>query len=163
FNQRTEDAFGNAEAAFAKAIALDVAFAPAHEGLALVCGQRSVYWRNDGLRPDAVTEGKKELERARAAAMRALELDSTRVDARAALDEGRLAEAERECQTALSLGANSSTVHQWHGVILNRQGRLKAALDEFATAVRLDPLATVHLYMYGHALKQVDRFEEAQA
>jgi serine/threonine-protein kinase len=86
---------------------------------------------------------------ARAAAMRAVELDSALSETHDAL--AVIAEdynydwrtAEKEFRRAIELNPNDATAHQWYGMCLAYQGRFQEALAESDRARALDPLSPI--------------------
>ena len=162
WNLRNETGFTRAEAAFAKALEIDPLFAEAHSGLAGVCVIRATYRQMDQSGVIITTD----TERARREASRAIELDPGLAEAYAALGFGLMldrewTESERQFQKALALNPQSGITRVWHGLYLLTLGRLEAALEEYALAVKIDPLAFINLHMYVHALISARRFELA--
>jgi len=89
------------------------------------------------------------LPRARDAALKALQLDPSLAEARAAL--GMVAchydydwpTAEREYKKAFELNPNYASAHQYYALGLMAHGRFTEAEGQLATARRLDPLALI--------------------
>jgi DNA-binding winged helix-turn-helix (wHTH) protein len=105
--------------------------------------------------------------RARSAARRALELDSTLSEAHAALGyaimyyDWDFAGAEVEYRQALDLNPNLALAHQWYAYLLTAMERPAAEAErEIASAKRLDPLSVAihidHAYIH-HYYQQNDR------
>ena len=97
--------------------------------------------------------------RARAAALKALELDNTLADPHAALGmviydyDWDYPAAEREFQRALELNPHCANAHHWYGFLLLTMGRLDEAMAAIKRARQLDPLAprinaNVGLFLY---------------
>lgn len=86
--------------------------------------------------------------KARAAAQRALELDSTLAEPHATLGFVKLyydwdwAGAEREFHRALALNPSYATAHEWYGLYLAAMGRFDEAREHEHRAQMLDPLST---------------------
>jgi tetratricopeptide (TPR) repeat protein len=83
--------------------------------------------------------------KARAAAEKALEIDSSLAEAHAVLGDVHLntwewAAAERELKRALELDQNSGPTHRMYWIYLANVGRQDEALKEIQTVLRLDPL-----------------------
>ena len=162
WNQRNDEAFKRAEAAFTKAIELDPKYAEAHSGLAGVCVIRELYHQIDGFNSNADDRA-----RAWSEATRAIELDPGLAEPHAVLgyawqlQHGHLQEAEDEFQKALLLNPNDPVVRDWHGVTLSGQGRIDAALQEYAKAAELDPLWFINLQTYAWDLALAQRFDDA--
>jgi len=124
---------------FNKALDADPTFAPAYSGLGdayVQLGYGSL------LRPDDA------FPKARAAAQRALELDSTLAEPHATLGYVKLyyewdwPGAEREFRRAIALEPGYATAHEWYGVYLAAMGRFDEAIAEERRAEALDPLST---------------------
>ena len=136
--RRTEAAFREALGRFEEATARDPGYAPAWVGIADCHNMLGNY----GILPPREVHGP-----ARAAALRALELDPASAEAHRALAlmhwnfEFDWPAAEAEYRRAAELDPNSSLVHYWHGVCLGIQGRFEESFRELARARELDPLA----------------------
>lgn len=126
---------------FEQAIALDPGYALAYTGLA------DAYWTLHFLGQASDVEDLP--ARARAAALKALALDSTLAEAHTSLGEIKeiydldFAAAEGEYKRALTLNPNYAVGHQRYGFLLTRMGRLDEAVTEFNRALALDPLSLV--------------------
>jgi serine/threonine-protein kinase len=140
WNQRTEASLPEAVAWFEQATARDSGFARAWAGLAdatlLLPSYASV--------SPTVT-----WPRARAAAGRALTLDSTLADAWTSLAYGTMlyewdwARAEDLFRRAIAADSNYATAHHWYADYLTGRGRLNEALREMRRAHELDPLSRI--------------------
>jgi tetratricopeptide (TPR) repeat protein len=107
------------------------------------------------------------MEKARAAATKALELDENLSDAHASLAfvnasyDWNWDVAEREYQAALVLNPNDATAHQWYSQLLCILGKWDQAISEAKAAQSLDPLSPIvqenlaRPYYYSH------RYDEA--
>jgi serine/threonine-protein kinase len=144
-------AAGEAAKRFEEAIARDTNFARAYAGLAVAY---SLVWDlgDRSLPRDTV------YARARAAARRALALDSTLSEAHTAL--GRLLDAADwnwraagvEFGRALALDSTDAAARQWYVMHLLGIGRTADAVTEASTALRLDPLTPLTINALGLAL-----------
>jgi TolB-like protein/tetratricopeptide (TPR) repeat protein len=106
--------------------------------------------------------------KARAAAMKALEIDDTLGEAHAALAEVEVSEwnwpaAERGFKRALELNPNYPTAHHWYAEYLSRFGRHDEAVREIKRAQELDPLSIPISMIAGHVLMMARRYDEAIA
>ncbi|MFL5619813.1 MAG: BTAD domain-containing putative transcriptional regulator [Gemmatimonadaceae bacterium] len=124
---------------FNKALDADPTFALAYAGLGdayVQLGYGSL------LRPDDA------FPKARAAAERALQLDSTLAEPHATLGYVKLyyewnwSGAEREFRRALALDPAYATGHEWYGLYLAAMGRVDESIAEERRAQELDPLST---------------------
>jgi TolB-like protein/Tfp pilus assembly protein PilF len=156
--KRTQDALPKAEQHFVRALALDPNFADAHAGLAATLLVLPLYVDTEvaAVRP-----------RARAAAERAVELDSALADGWAALAYVRMsydhdwAGAESAFKKAERLNPNDANTQLWFGDFESGRGNTAAGVRHYARGVQLDPLsAPLHLSLgWGHSWTK--RFEEA--
>ncbi len=109
------------------------------------------------------------MPKAKAMALKAVELDDSLAEAHAALAtvaylyEWQWAEAEKELKRALELDPNSTSVHTQYAYFLIALGRLDEALKQAEIAQRLDPLSLSNNLNYGRALYFARRFDEAIA
>lgn len=149
WNKRTPEALQKSARYFEAAIAANPTYAPAHAGLAdslFILGIYGVHWPHDVY------------PRARAAALRAVELDDTLSEAHAAIARIHLAydwdwgRAEREFQRALELDPVSGWLHHWFAWLLIAQSRKPEAIAELRRAVELDPLYPPILARSGQVL-----------
>jgi len=140
WNRRSRDGILRATEAFEEAVKLDPSYAAAWAGLA------DAYQ----LLPDyADLPARQGLSRAKAAALRAIGLDSTLASAHTALgavlddyDRDR-AGSEREYRTAIQLNPGYATARQWLAIHLADDARFPDAIDEIERARRLDPLSPI--------------------
>lgn len=152
---------GNIERAaayFSKAIALDGSYAPVYVGLA----DCYVSQADLGNLPPSEVYG-----RARAATLRALEIDNGLAEAHASLAVIRAdydwdwKGAGTEFQRALELDPKQVNAHQWHAVFLAKLGRFKEAFSEIEIAKELDPLSLPVATSAGSILRYARRYDEA--
>jgi serine/threonine-protein kinase len=129
--------------AYRAAIELDPAYAPAHAGLAVACCMQAAF--RVAIPAQAYSE-------ARAAALRALAMDDSCVDAQVALgtvlffSEWNWAGAEKSLKRALQLNPNHSEAYLLYGQLLEALGRLEEGLDMKLRALERDPFSPlVHL------------------
>jgi TolB-like protein len=140
WNSRTEDGLRKAIDYFQSAIDLDRHYALAYVGLADCYNSLS----NFGIvRPN---EG---CPKAKAAAIRALELDEGLAEAHASLAHISMrydydwATTEREYLRALELSPNYAMAHHWYSVFLSAMERHADAVAESRRALQLDPLSLI--------------------
>jgi serine/threonine-protein kinase len=143
---------------FQEAISLDPAYALAHAGLADAF--RSLALGSE--MPPTAT-----LEKSKAAAKKALELDESLSEAHTALGmtifwgDWKWAEAESEFKRALELSPNSANAHLFYSHLLSNLGRHEEALAEIRTARELDPLFPFAGALEGQSLSNAGRNDEA--
>jgi TolB-like protein/DNA-binding winged helix-turn-helix (wHTH) protein/Tfp pilus assembly protein PilF len=142
WNKRTADGLKAAVAYFDQAIESDPNYARAYAGLAdsyALMGD----WQYGVLAP------KEALPRAEAAAMKALELDSTLGEAHVSLAftldgfDWDWGSADREFKRALELSPGYATAHHWYAWHLALVGRNAEAIAEMKRAQKLDPLSLI--------------------
>jgi TolB-like protein/DNA-binding winged helix-turn-helix (wHTH) protein/predicted Zn-dependent protease len=138
WNRRTAAGLREAVADFERALGKDPLSADAYAGLADAYGLLSLY---DDIPPRQV------FPRAKAAALKALELEPNRGDAYTSLAyiahrfEWDWIAAEHAYRRALELNPSYATAHHWYAEFLMVRGRLDEARTELETAQRLDPLS----------------------
>lgn len=159
WNRRTTDDLVKAEEYYQRATAADPTYAPAFAGLAKVYALMPEV----GAAPYAGN-----LEKSRAAAERALELDEGLAEAHATLGFVALISGPKwkrsdlEFRRALALDPNDSTTHQWLAFYLLFADRGEEALAEIGLARQLDPLSAVINGSEGHILYATRHFAEAR-
>jgi TolB-like protein/Flp pilus assembly protein TadD/predicted Ser/Thr protein kinase len=139
WDKRTPDGFRRAIEYFQQSIGLDPNYALAHVGIADCYGLFPEY---------AVLPPKSAFPKARAAAMRALEIDDALAEAHASLANIKIfdldfAGAESEFKRAIELNPNYATAHHWYGEHLAVMGRFDEAIAEAKRAQQLDPLSLI--------------------
>ena len=142
WNKRTADGLRVALAYFDQAIDEDPKYAQAYSGLAdtyALLGD----WQYAAMTP------KEALPKAKAAAIQALDLDSSLGEAHNSLAfcldgfDWDFASAEREFQRAIELSPGYATAHHWYAWHLSLLGRYDQAIAEMKKAQNLDPLSLV--------------------
>lgn len=140
WNKRTPEGFQEAIGYFQQATAKDPSYARAYAGLADVYALIGGY---SGAPPAEFAL------QARAAALRALQLDDRLPEAHAALalivqnHDYDWQTAEKEFKRAIELNPNYATGHHWYAEHLAWQGRFDEALRESERARQLDPLSLI--------------------
>jgi eukaryotic-like serine/threonine-protein kinase len=156
----TESGFRTAIGYFTKAIDDDPLYAAAYAGLSNSYVSLGYYAANA---PQEV------FPKARAAALKALELDSTLADAHGVLalemfyGEWDFAGAGREFTRALALDPTSARIHWQHGMYLTALNRPAPAIAEVERAQELDPLAVSIQAASARSYYNARRYEEAIA
>jgi TolB-like protein/DNA-binding winged helix-turn-helix (wHTH) protein/Tfp pilus assembly protein PilF len=142
WNKRTGEGLKVALAYFNQAIDEDPNYAQAYSGLAdtyAVLGD----WQY------AVMSTKEALPKAKAAAVKAVELDSSLSEAHTSLGYSLRAfdwdfdSAGKEFRRAIELNPSYATAHHWNAMNLGLLGRPKEALAEMRKAENLDPLSLI--------------------
>jgi len=159
WNKRTAHDFTTAIQYFQQAIDKDPGFALAYTGLA------DTYVLLSGF---GAASPKDSLPKAKAAAQKALELDSSLGEAHAALAQAlfayefKFAEANREFRRAIELNPNYATAHHWYAESgLTPLGRFDEAIVEIKRALELDPLSLIINADVGTVLFNARRFDDS--
>ena len=136
WSKRTAESTRKAIDYFEQAIEKDPNFALAYSGLA------DAY-----VLPAAGMIPRDAMPKAKAAALRALELDDSLAEAHTSLArvlqvyDWNWAEAEKEYKRAMELDPRYPLAHQWYGGFLERTGRQEESISQRKTAIELDPLS----------------------
>jgi TolB-like protein/DNA-binding winged helix-turn-helix (wHTH) protein/Tfp pilus assembly protein PilF len=142
WNKRTADGLKAALAYFNQAIEEDPKYAQAYSGLAdtyALLGD----WQY------AVMTPKEAFPKAKAAAIKALELDNTLSEAHTSLAfsldlfDWNWEAAEKEFRRAIELNPGYATAHHWYAWHLSGMGRNSEAIAEMRKAENLDPLSLI--------------------
>jgi len=159
WNKRSPESFKKCIQYFQEAIDRDPSYALAYAGLADSYSVMSGF----GVLPPRET-----LPRAKAAALKALELDDTLAEAHTTL-AGVLAAydldwpaAEREFRRALQLNPRYASAHHWYALrYLAPMGRLDEAIAEMKRAQELDPLSPIISTNLGMAYYYARQYDQA--
>lgn len=156
WDKRTPEALMKSIEYFNQAIEKDPSFALAYAGLA-----------DSYVVPSSRIPPREAMPKAKAAAMRALELDETLAEAHASL--GRVlasydwdwTSAEKEYKRAIELNPRYAVAHQWYGGYLAVTGRSNEALAERKRAQELDPLSLIINAELGMAFYYARDYDQA--
>ena len=160
WNKRTEEGFYKSLVFYEQAIRIDPNYAPAYSGMAdvyIMMGSHGVVRAIDVL------------AKAKAAALRALEIDPLLAEAHASL--GSIASeyewdwhaAEHHFRRAIELTPSYPTAHHWYGyTYLAAMGRLDEALAAMKQAHHLDPLSLIIRTCRGTLLDMKREHERAR-
>jgi TolB-like protein/tetratricopeptide (TPR) repeat protein len=161
WNKRTNDGIRRGLEYFQQAIEEDPGFALAHAGVA------DSYAVGGGIFLELPPRQSR--PRARAAAMKAIELDESLAEAHTTLAdclfyydwdwEG----AEREFKRAIELNPNYATAYQWYSEFLGAALRHDEAIAMARRAQEIDPLSLIITVSLGRALWVAGRHDEAIA
>jgi len=158
WNKRTGDSLKRAVEFYNQAIEKDPGFALAYSGLA----ESYVLFSNYD-----VASPKDSMPQAKAAALRALELDESLAGAHTALGwyltqyEYDQVGAERELKRALELNPKYATAHQWYAQHLAELKRFDEAQVEIKRALESDPLSPVVSFNVGWQLILAGHYDDA--
>jgi TolB-like protein/DNA-binding winged helix-turn-helix (wHTH) protein/Flp pilus assembly protein TadD len=165
--RRTEVTLKQALGYFQKAIASDPGYAPAYSGLADSYSSLGASSVIGGLPP------RQAMPEAKAAALKALQIDATLAEGHASLAQVHLlydwdfAACDREFRRALELDPNYTLAHHWYSHCLLPLGRIEESLAESKRALELEPLQPVvgsHLawhYLYTrHYDQAIEQFRK---
>ena len=140
WNKRTEESLRRGIGFFREAIESDPAFASAYAGLA---DSYVTLATNVPLPPHEA------MPKAKAAAMKAIEIDETLAEAWASLGAVRWwfdwdwEGAEEAYVRATELNPNYATAHDGYAMLLSARGRFGEAIDQITKASDLDPLSLI--------------------
>jgi serine/threonine protein kinase/Tfp pilus assembly protein PilF len=158
-NQSTMDGLNKSIEYFQQAIAKDPGYAMAYVGLA-----DSYNWLAGALN---YLSPRETIPKAKAAAMKALELDNTLGEAHAALGfaewfyDWDWPSAEREFKAAIELNPNSAISHYRYSECLLTRSQFDEGISEIKRAQELDPVSTQTMGGLGHAYLVMQRYDEA--
>jgi tetratricopeptide (TPR) repeat protein len=157
WNKYTKEGLEKAFEYFRAAIDIDPLYAPAYAGLA------DSYFRLSS----QFVSPRLTLPKAKAAALRALEIDSALPEAHAMLGmvlmryDWDWQGAESEFKKALSLNPSYSAAQQRYGIYLLSSGRFEEALHHIRLAQELDPLSLEIVGTWGACLWAMRRYDDA--
>jgi TolB-like protein/DNA-binding winged helix-turn-helix (wHTH) protein/lipoprotein NlpI len=140
WSKRTVPDFHSAVDYFQRAITREPRYAAAYAGIANTYALVGGY---------SLTAQGPFIDKARAAANRALEIDPNLADAHVALAviaqnyDWDWRKAEAEYKRAIELDPNHATAHHWYAEFLSFHGRFEEAFAEIARAEQLDPLSLI--------------------
>ena len=158
WNKWTEEGLKKSIEYFEQAIQKDPNYAQAWAGLSDTYQLLGIF----GFWPPEVAAPK-----AKAAALKALELDETLSDAHASLagvlwlQERSWSAAEKELQRAIALNPNNAWAHQTQGYHLSCAARFDEAIAEMKRARELDPLSSNKQQSLAATLYRAGRYDEA--
>jgi eukaryotic-like serine/threonine-protein kinase len=156
WNKFSDDGMAKAAEYFQQAIDQDPTYALSYAGLAHALHEQSYS------HPPHET-----MPKAKAAAMKALQLDDSLAEAHAALAwvkwsyDWDWAGAEREFLRAIELDANSRMVHAQYALYLDSMQRPEEATAEHKRAVAFDPLNLIDNSNLGDSFYGIHRYDEA--
>lgn len=159
WNERSVESLPRAREQFQIAIERDPNYAPSHVALAELLAVLPLYGVES---PDLA------LPKARAAALRALELDDGLAEAYATLAVVRYQYewdwkgAEAEFRRAVEINPSHATAHQWYAEFLSYAGRYEEAKVQIALASEFDPLSPVITTLRGSPALWAHRYPEAE-
>ncbi len=159
WNKRTEEGLNRGIEYFNQAIEKDPTYGLAYAGLADCYALLSEY---------STIPPEQSRQKAKAAAMRALEIDDTLAEAHTSLAavheyDWNWSEAEREYRRAIEMNPNYATAHHWYGIFLGGMARYDEGLREIRRAQELDPLSLIINTGMGRLLYNARRNDEAIA
>jgi serine/threonine protein kinase/TolB-like protein len=159
WNKRTKEGVKQGLSYFQQAIGKDPGYALAYAGVAdSYAVANGAYLGLTG--PEA-------RPKAKAAAMKALELDDSLAEARTTLADTYLyydwdfAKADQEFRRAIAANPNYPTAHQWYSEYLDSVGRYDEAIAEAKRAQELDPLSPIISVSVADALFYARKYDDA--
>jgi len=157
WNKRTQEGLRQSMAYFQQAIEKDPTYAAAYAGIS---DCNTVFVVRHGM------SSKEGLPRAKAAAMKALEIDNALAEAHTSLAHAMLhdwewAEAEREFQRALELNPGDASAHSFFAEYLLAVERIDEAIEEIKKAQEIDPLSLIINTIVAWAFYFAGQYDEA--
>ena len=159
FSKRTIPAFHKSVQLFQRALEKDPNSALAYAGLSESYSVLPVY--------DPGAQRREVFPKAKAAALKALEIDSTLAEAHGALgyvlmvyDWNWLA-AERELKRAIELNPSYAVARHWYAEYLTAMGRHEQAISEITRAQQLDPVSPLMHAMGGEICNLARHYDDA--
>jgi len=158
WNKRTPAGFAKAIEYFQAAVEKDPGYALAYSGLADTYCLLSDYF---------VTSGKEAGPKAKAAALKALEIDDQLAEAHTPLAyvlasfDWNWPQAEKEYQRAIELNPNYATAYQWYSNSLAYRGEFEKAQTMIRRAQELDPLSLIISDNAGWQLVSAGKYDDA--
>lgn len=155
----TPDDFVKAAEQFHEAIALDPNYAQAHVGIADYYNWAAIFGLGS---PDD------NFPHAKAAAIRALEIDEKSAEAHAALAFTNLCYdfdwfgAEQRFRRSIELNNNYGPAHQWYSNLLAAQGRFEEAIAEIKRTLEINPLSLMDRSITGWTYYHARQYERAE-
>ena len=122
-----------------------------------------------GSLPDSPIPRPEAMERARAAAVKAISLDESSAEPHASLAfvemhyDWNWPAAEKEFRRAIELNSSYATAHHWYAYYLMAMGRQEDSLREIRRAEQLDPLSLIIQRDVADMLYYARRYDEAIA
>ena len=157
-NKWTEEGLEKSIQFFSDAIELEPAYAQGYAGLSHSYCALGIF----GIRP-----AREVYPKAKAAAMRALELDETVAEAHISLADAKKGYdwdwlgAEAEYKRALDLNPSYAIAHMWYADYLSKMGRHADAIAEATRARELDPISVDSNAFFGFILYRARSYDEA--
>jgi serine/threonine protein kinase/Tfp pilus assembly protein PilF len=145
---------------FRQAIDVDPTYALAYAGMADV-------YISLGSFAGSVLPPTEVMPKAKAAAMKALEIDDTLAEAHTSLGWVKMdydwdwAGADKEFQRAIKLNPNHWQAHFWYGFYLGAMGRFTEAVAEMKRAQELDPLSNMVTMFVGWEMYLARQYDQA--
>ena len=161
WNKRSPDSLHKAVGYFQQAIERDSNFALAYAGLA------DTYALLGGPEAGGDMYPNEALPKAKAAALKALEIDEALSESHVSLGhvlcfyDRDFAGAEREYKRAIELNPNYSVAHHWYAIYLTVLARYDESLAEIKRAHELDPLSLSINAWYGRILILTGQVDQA--
>jgi tetratricopeptide (TPR) repeat protein len=158
WNKRTEEGLRRGIEYFRRAIDVDPEYAVAYVGIAHSYAVLGFH---------AIARPGEAFPRAKAAALKALEIDPSLAEARAPLAytlhyyDWNWTEAEKEYRKSLEAAPNDATAHNYYASLLISLGRFEEGFAEWLRAQELDPLSLIIRAATGWSFYIARRYDEA--
>ena len=161
WNNWTEESSKKSIKYFEQAVRKNPAYAPAWTGISDAYMLLHIF----GAYSQAFPSPQEAFQKAKTAALKALELDPSLSEAHVSLASVLLlfqwTAAEKELQRAIALNPSNAMAHQWYGYLLSALGRFDEAIAEMKRALELDPLSSNKQNSLGATFYRAARYDEA--
>ena len=160
WNNWTEESSKKSIKYFEQAVDKNPGYAPAWAGISDAYMLLHVF----GARSETFSSRQEAFQKAKTAALKALELDPSLSEAHVSVASALLfqwADAEKELQRAIALNPSNAMAHQWYGYLLSALGRFDEAIAEMKRALELDPLSSNKQNSLAATFYRAGRYDEA--
>src|SRR6266849_5871396 len=160
WNNWTEESSKKSIKYFEQAVDKNPGYAPAWAGISDAYMLLHVF----GARSQTFSSRQEAFQKAKTAALKALELDPSLSEAHVSVASALLfqwADAEKELQRAIALNPSNAMAHQWYGYLLSALGRFDEAIAEMKRALELDPLSSNKQNSLAATFYRAGRYDEA--
>jgi TolB-like protein/DNA-binding winged helix-turn-helix (wHTH) protein/Tfp pilus assembly protein PilF len=160
WNNWTEESSKKSIEYFEQAVHKNPAYAPAWAGISDAYMLLHIF----GAHSQAFSPPQEAFQKAKTAALKALELDPSLSEAHVSVASVLLFQwtaAEKELQRAIALNPSNAMAHQWYGYLLSALGRFDEAITEMKRALELDPLSSNKQNSLGATFYRAARYDEA--
>lgn len=160
WNNWTEESSKKSIKYFEQAVDKNPGYAPAWAGISDAYMLLHMF----GAHSQTFAPPQETFQKAKTAALKAIELDPSLSEAHVSLASVLLFQwtaGENELQRAIALNPSNAMAHQWYGYLLSAMGRFDEAIAEMKRALELDPLSSNKQNSLGATFYRAGRYDEA--